>query len=89
MGLRVQEEGGSEGRPVMGRIGVAIFTARETGQTFLWCGRTREDSQPALERSEEMPVAAGFSLRRLKPAATERHFFRTLLGSNADLSAGS
>src|SRR5262249_11970864 len=35
---RVKEEGGSEGRPVIGRIGV--FTPPARGQTSLWCWRT-------------------------------------------------
>ena len=43
MGLRVEEEGASEGRPVMGRIGVepqATSSHGESRQTSLWCWRT-------------------------------------------------
>jgi hypothetical protein len=43
-GRRVEEEGGSEGRPVMGRIGVeplGEITPRESGLTSLRCLRTR------------------------------------------------
>lgn len=42
---RVREEGKSEGRPVMGRIGVAVqtnITPCESGQTSLWSRLTRE-----------------------------------------------
>src|SRR5947208_3437769 len=37
-----------------------------------------EGSALELESSEKVIVAAGFSLRRLKPAATRAHSFRTL-----------
>jgi len=45
MGLWVWEEGKSEGRAVMVRIGVAVkanITSRESGQTSLWSLITRE-----------------------------------------------
>src|SRR5208337_4177181 len=47
MGQRVKEEGESECRPVMGRIGVATSPCRESGQTSLWCRRAWTVSQPA------------------------------------------
>ena len=43
MGLRVAGEGGSEGRPVIGRIGVeplGDIIPRESGQTSFRCRRT-------------------------------------------------
>ena len=49
MGRRVEEEGGSEGRPVMGRIGVepaGNITPRESGQTSVWSFLTRELGKP-------------------------------------------
>jgi hypothetical protein len=54
MGLRVEEEGASEGRAVMARIGVAPSgnsTLRESGQTSLWSFLTRELDQPIKEAS--------------------------------------
>ncbi len=45
MGLRVEEEGASEGRAVMARIGVAPpgnIIPRESGQTSLWSFLTRD-----------------------------------------------
>lgn len=51
---RVQDEGGSEGRPVTGRIGVAPFGQQhphESGPTSLGSLRTREFDHPAQEAS--------------------------------------
>ena len=56
MGWRVKEEGGSEGRPVMGRIG-AELAPRETGLTSLWSRGTRKSGQPLWE-AEQMTAAA-------------------------------
>ena len=59
MGRRVEDEGGSECRPVMGRIGVepsGEITLRESGLTSLWCLRTRPSEQPARE-TEQMTAA--------------------------------
>ena len=59
MGRRVKEEGGSEGRPVMGRIGVepsGEITLRESGLTSLGCLRTRPSEQLAWE-AEQMTAA--------------------------------
>src|SRR5208282_2992589 len=58
-GRRVEEEGGSEGRPVAGRIGVepsGEITPRESGPTSLWCLRTRPSEQLAWE-TEQMTAA--------------------------------
>src|SRR5208282_5453369 len=58
-GRRVEEEGGSEGRPVAGRIGVepsGEITPRESGPTSLWCLRTKPSEQLAWE-TEQMTAA--------------------------------
>ena len=58
-GLRVEEEGGSECRPVIGRIRVepsGEITRRESGLTSLWCLRTRPSEQLAWE-AEQMTAA--------------------------------
>jgi len=58
-GLRVAEEGGSEYRPVVGRIRVepsGEITLRESGLTSLWCLRTRPSEQLAWE-AEQMTAA--------------------------------
>ena len=60
MGRRVEEEGGSEGRPVIGRIGVepsGNITPRESGLTSLWSFVTREPGQPTQE-AKQMTAAA-------------------------------
>src|SRR6266487_3428807 len=52
MGQRVQEEGKSERRAVIARIGVAQgcnITSRESGPTSLWSLSTRELDQPTKE----------------------------------------
>ena len=52
MGLRVREGGGSERRPVMGRIGIepkGDITPRESEQTSDWSLVTRELGKPAKE----------------------------------------
>ena len=60
MGRRVEDEGGSEGRSVTGRIGVeppGEITPRESGLTSLGCLRTRPSEQPAQE-TEQMTAAS-------------------------------
>ena len=52
MGLRVKEDGGSEGRPVTGRIGVeppGDITPRESGPTSIWSLVTRALGEPTQE----------------------------------------
>ena len=59
MGRRVEDEGGSEGRPVTGRIGVepsGEITPRESGPTSLGCFVTREPGKP-LRETEQMTAA--------------------------------
>jgi len=59
-GRRVEDEGGSEGRPVTGRIGVeppGKITPRESGLTSLGCLRTRPSDQLAQE-TEQMTAAS-------------------------------
>jgi RNA-directed DNA polymerase len=65
MGLRVEEDGASEGRTVIVRIGVAspdYITPRESGQTSIWSFITREPGQPLQEAkqmaAEEIPAGA-------------------------------
>src|SRR5262245_583710 len=51
MGVRVKEDGESESRLVMGRIGVALngkITPRESGQTSIRSFPTREPELPTL-----------------------------------------
>src|SRR5262245_22619589 len=55
MGRRVKDEGGSEGRSVIERIGV--ITPRESGPTSLGCLRTRPSDQLARE-AEQMTAAS-------------------------------
>jgi len=60
MGRRVADEGGSEGRSVIGRIGVeppGEITPRESGPTSLGCLRTRPSDQLAQE-TEQMTAAS-------------------------------
>jgi hypothetical protein len=56
-GQQVKEEGGSECRPVMGRIGVATSPYRESGQTSLWSGVTREPGQQTSGGDADMSAA--------------------------------
>ena len=59
MGRRVKDEGGSEGRSVIERIGVeppGEITPRESGPTSLGCLRTRPSDQLARE-AEQMTAA--------------------------------
>src|SRR5437879_5548151 len=59
MGRRVEDEGESERRPVIGRIGVESLdkiTLRESGLTSLGCLRTRPSEQLAWE-TEQMTAA--------------------------------
>ena len=60
MGRRVKDEGGSEGRSVIERIGVepsGEITPRESGPTSLGCLRTRPSEQLAQE-TEQMTAAS-------------------------------
>jgi hypothetical protein len=55
MELRVREDGESEGRPVMGRIGVepnGDMIPRESGQTSIWSFITRGLDQPIKEEKQ-------------------------------------
>jgi RNA-directed DNA polymerase len=55
MGLRVREDGESESRPVMGRIGVepnGDITSRESGQTSIRSFITRELGKPTKEAKQ-------------------------------------
>jgi hypothetical protein len=56
-GQQVKEEGESEGRAVMVRIGVATSPRRESGQTFLWSGVTREPGQQTSGGDADMSQA--------------------------------
>ena len=59
MGRRVEDEGGSEGRSVIGRIGVeppGEITPRDSGPTSLGCLRTKPSDQLAWE-AEPMTAA--------------------------------
>src|SRR5262245_8898179 len=61
MWLRVEDEGESERRPVIGRIGVephSDITPRESGLTSLGSGVTREPGQQASGGDAEMSQAA-------------------------------
>src|SRR5205823_13281326 len=55
IGLREDEDGGSEGRLVMRRIGV--HTPRESGQSAIWCLVTRKADQPTKEAKQRTAVA--------------------------------
>ena len=71
MGRRVEDEGGSECRPVIERIGVeppGEITPRESGLTSLGCLRTRPSEQLAWE-TEQMTAA---SLLVRSPACSAR-----------------
>src|SRR6516164_11354320 len=70
MGRRVKDEGGSEGRPVIERIGV--ITPRESGPTSLGCLRTRPSEE--LAREAEQMTAASLLVR---PPADSAHQPRT------------
>jgi hypothetical protein len=59
MGRRVEDEGGSQCRSVIGRIGVeppGEITPRESGPTSLGCLRTRPSEELARE-AEQMTAA--------------------------------
>jgi hypothetical protein len=68
MGRRVKDEGGSEGRSVIERIGVeppGAITPRESGPTSLGCLRTRP-SDPLAREAEQMTAACCWcGLRRI------------------------
>src|SRR5262245_6506007 len=71
MGRRVEDEGGSDCRSGIGRIGVepsGKITPRESGLTSLGCLRTRPSDQPAWE-TEQMTAA---SLLVRSPACSAR-----------------
>ena len=60
-GPQVKEEGGSESRAVMARIGVepeGNITPRESGQTSRWSGVTREPGKQTSGGDADMSVAA-------------------------------
>ena len=95
MGWRVEEEGGSECRPVIGRIRVepsGEFTRRESGLTSLWCLRTRPSEQLAWE-AEQMTAAC---LLVRSPACNARQLQTSIVqvvavalpGSARDLERG-
>ena len=68
MGRRVEDEGGSEGRSVIGRIGVeppGEITPRESGPTSLGCLRTRPSEQPAQETEQMTAACCWCGLRRV------------------------
>lgn len=55
MELRAREDGESEGRPVMGRIGVepnGDMIPRESGRTSIWSFITRGLDQPIKEEKQ-------------------------------------
>jgi hypothetical protein len=59
MGVRAKEDGKSEGRSVMGRIGVAPpgkITPRESGQTSIWSFLTRKTELPTQETKQMAAV---------------------------------
>ena len=63
MGRRVKDEGGSEGRSVIERIGV--ITPRESGPTSLGCLRTRSSDQLAREAEQMTAACCWCGLRRI------------------------
>jgi hypothetical protein len=68
MGRRVEDEGASEGRPVIGRIGVepsGEITPRESGLTSLRCLRTRPSEQLAWETEPMTAACCWCGLRRV------------------------
>jgi hypothetical protein len=68
MGRRVEDEGGSERRPVIGRIGVeppGEITPRESGLTSLGCLRTRPSEQLTWEAEQMTAAYCWCGLRRV------------------------
>jgi len=68
MGRRVEDEGGSERRPVIGRIGVeppGEITPRESGLTSLGCLRTRPSEQLTWEAEQKTAAYCWCGLRRV------------------------
>jgi hypothetical protein len=68
MGRRVEDEGGSEGRSVIGRIGVepsGEMTPRENGLTSLGSLRTRPSEQLAWETEQMIAACCWCGLRRV------------------------
>ena len=68
MGRRVKDEGGSEGRSVIERIGVeppGEITPRESGLTSLGCLRTRPSEQLAREAEQMTAARCWCGLRRI------------------------
>jgi hypothetical protein len=73
MGLRVREDGESEGRPVVGRIGVEPrdnITLRESGPTSIWSFITRELGKPTME---EKQMTANTTAKADKVAGAASH----------------
>ena len=74
MGRRVEDEGRSECRPVIGRIGVeppGEITLRESGLTSLGCLRTRPSEQLTWE-AEQMTAAYCWCGLRRTPLVSPR-----------------
>jgi hypothetical protein len=68
MGRRLEEEGGSQRRPVIGRIGVeplGEIIPRESGPTSLGCLRTRPSEPRAWETDPMTAAGCGCGLRRI------------------------
>ena len=88
MGRRVKDEGGSEGRSVIERIGVeppGEITPRESGPTSLGCLRTRPSAQLAWE-AEQMTAA---SLLVRPPADSARQPRTSIVQVGRQRSTGS
>ena len=72
MGRRVEDEGGSECRPVIERIGVeppGEIIPRESGLTSLGCLRTRPSEQLAWETEQMTAACCWCGLRRVTPVS--------------------
>ena len=88
MGRRVEDEGGSEGRSVIGRIGVepsGEITPRESGPSSLGCLRTGPSEQLAWE-AEQMTAA---SLLVRPPADSARQPRTSIVPVGRQRSTGS
>jgi RNA-directed DNA polymerase len=58
MGVRVGEDGKSQRRPVMGRIGAKV-APRESAPTSIWSFITREPDKPTKEKKQMTAIQAG------------------------------
>jgi hypothetical protein len=72
MGLRVKEEGASEGRPVRGRLGVATSPPAQAGRLPSGVGVRAATAHRQRKRRRQVGEVARTALVRLPPPSAYR-----------------